>query len=353
MYNNQTNSETDKDFSLTFCQVISAFAVIVLHTNGCFWRFSGKEKYWFSANIIECVFYFAVPVFFMITGITLLDYQDRYSTKIYFFKRTTKVFIPYLFWSLIGIIYLIATGDMLFKDITAIWIINGLISTEGIVSFYWFFHLLFCVYLCIPLFASIEKKKKLFVAKYLLIIGFIANIIIPFLNNGFDLGLKWPYSISVISEYLIFVWGGYYLYNCPPTRDKKIIIHALAIAGLFMHIVGTYMLSLKFGEVQGQFKGYTNLPGVLYSFGAFILLRDISVLVKKVSWLYNLFNSLGKYVFAVYLLQWFIIRSIEKLAVFDDTSLVYRLILPFAIFVIIIVITWFLRKIPIIRKIIP
>lgn len=65
---------------ITLLSVISAIAVVCLHTNGCFWSFS-KERYWFTANIIECVFFFAVPIFFMITGVTLIDYQEKYSTK--------------------------------------------------------------------------------------------------------------------------------------------------------------------------------------------------------------------------------------------------------------------------------
>ena len=71
---------------ISILNVISAFAVIMLHTNGCFWDFS-YERYWFTANIIEPVMYFAVPVFFMITGATLLDYKDRYSTEEFFLKN--------------------------------------------------------------------------------------------------------------------------------------------------------------------------------------------------------------------------------------------------------------------------
>jgi len=69
--------------------VVSALAVVFLHANGCFWKFS-YENYWFSANIIESLFYFAVPCFFMISGATLLDYNERYDTKIYFVKRVKK-----------------------------------------------------------------------------------------------------------------------------------------------------------------------------------------------------------------------------------------------------------------------
>lgn len=78
------------DNVITFLQVVSAFSVIALHTNSCFWNFDANAGYWFSANIIESVFYFAVPVFFMISGITLIDYQEKYSTKVFFLKRAKK-----------------------------------------------------------------------------------------------------------------------------------------------------------------------------------------------------------------------------------------------------------------------
>lgn len=51
-----------------------------------FWIFS-KARYWLTANVIECVFYFAVPVFFMITGATLLDYNEKYNLSVFFQKE--------------------------------------------------------------------------------------------------------------------------------------------------------------------------------------------------------------------------------------------------------------------------
>lgn len=71
---------------------ISAFAVVVLHINGeLFWSFN-KERYWIMGNIIDCIFYFAVPVFFMITGATLLDYPKRYGLKEYVKNKIIKIF---------------------------------------------------------------------------------------------------------------------------------------------------------------------------------------------------------------------------------------------------------------------
>ena len=56
--------------------------------NGCFWQFS-YDRYWITANIIECICYFAVPIFFMISGATLLNYRKRYTTAV-FFKKIWK-----------------------------------------------------------------------------------------------------------------------------------------------------------------------------------------------------------------------------------------------------------------------
>jgi len=233
-----------KDFVLTFIQVVCAISVVTLHTNGCFWQFNATERYWLTANIIECIFYFAVPVFFMITGITLLDYQERYSTKVYFQKRAEKTLIPYVVWSVIGVVFLLSTDRVSLEAVTAKWIVNSLLSTEGIINLYWFFQPLFCVYLCIPLFAAVDKNKKMDTAKYMIVVGLFINIIMPFLNSALEFGLSWPYRVQVVSDYLIFVWGGYYLYNSSPSKRQKEVIFILSSIGLFFaHCRNLYIIN--------------------------------------------------------------------------------------------------------------
>ena len=143
---------------ISYLSVISAIAVIILHTNGVFWSFS-KARLWITANIIECAFYFAVPIFFMITGITLLDYRDRYDTKTYFKKRITKTVIPFIVWSFIAIAYKLINKSISLNDLSLINIINGILSTKYL-SIYWFFIPLFQIYLCIPFLSIIDKKNR-------------------------------------------------------------------------------------------------------------------------------------------------------------------------------------------------
>lgn len=50
-------------------------------------------------NCFKCFFYLAAPVFFMISGATLIDYPERYDIKTFFKKRLLKPLYPiYALW---------------------------------------------------------------------------------------------------------------------------------------------------------------------------------------------------------------------------------------------------------------
>lgn len=89
---------------ISLASVLSASAVVFLHANECVGQFS-YARYWFTANFIHSVFIFAVPLFFMISGAMLLEFDKKYDIKTYFSKRIHKTLIPYIFWSIIGILF--------------------------------------------------------------------------------------------------------------------------------------------------------------------------------------------------------------------------------------------------------
>lgn len=332
---------------ITLLSVVSAISVVILHTNGCFWNFS-KSRYWLTANIIESLFYFAVPIFFMITGATLIDYQEKYSTKEYFKKRIKKTFIPFIIWSLIGVLYLIQKGTISTNIITLKYLFNGIFNTSFI-TIYWFFIPLFCIYLCIPLFASIDKQKKISTFKYISILFFFFNILLPFINSVFKLELSLPISIMVCSNYLFYVVIGYILDNIDIKKTYRYIIYLISLTGLLMHIIGTHKLSYTANMIDRTYKGYLNLPCVIYSIGIFVLFKEISKHLKN----NKIINILSKYTFAIYLLHWFLIDLSIRLFKVNTLSIFYRLGAPLIIIPICIIIAWVLRKIPFVKHIIP
>lgn len=259
---------------ITFASVVSAVSVVLLHTDGCYWTFSSTEMYWKTANIIDAVFYFAVPVFFMISATTLLDFNERYSLGTYFKKRITKTVIPYVFWSLFGVafqVFYLETVDA--SEVTLSYLLEGL-TGGSLVSIYWFFIPLFSVYLSIPLFAAVPEERRKSVFTYISVASFFICGVVPLAVTVFELPISTSLTIGVGASYLFFVPTGYLLSHYEVGPKVKAALYASGLVGLIIHIVGTYELSMEAGSVVRTFKGYTNVPSMMYSVAIFLLLKD-------------------------------------------------------------------------------
>ena len=333
--------------------MICTLSVVILHANNCFWTFSSTEYYWKTANIIECVFYFGVPIFFMISGITLINYKDRYSTKTFFLKRFHKTVLPYIAWSIIGAVFMFLKGA---KDLSLLSLLNEFLTGKTI-SIYWFFPVLFCLFLSFPLFAATPKDHRKNTFGYLFIAALIINTAIPFclqlLRVFLDITISFPYSIAVLANYLIWPVCGYLLYYYPPSGSLKLITYFFSITGLLLHIIGTEILSYKADAVDQTFKGYNNLPCVLYSVGVFMFLYDIAGYVVANKKIEKIVSELSSYTFAIYLMHWYILEILKHFLKIDNRSIIWRLGAPIPVCMIVILITFIMRKIPIIKKIVP
>lgn len=346
-----TNKEKKIDY-ISLASVISAIAVVHLHANSCFWEFSATERYWKTANIIESVFYYAVPIFFMITGATLIDFYERYELKEFFRKRVNKAVIPYLFWSLIGFFYIeVVLNGTSVSNISIKEIINGLI-TGKLVSIYWFFIPLFCVYLCIPLFAAVEKKRKEKILFLLACIAFFINILVPFIKSIMGIMSDFPWRIDVAAGYLFYVLIGYLIVKKDISRTISIVVYCLGVLGLSLHVFGTYYMSINAGSLVQIFKGYNNIPCVLYSCAIFVFVKQIGGLLMQDSKLSKVISFLARYTFPIYLLHYYVLATIVKMGA-DTHSIIYRLLATYVAIIVAIVITIIIRKIPMARNILP
>ena len=94
----------NREYFIDTLTILSCIAVVFLHTNGIFWTHP-SGRLWLTSNVIESFFYFAVPVFFMISGATLLEYRQRYSTLTFLKKRFLRAFVPFICWSFLQLLF--------------------------------------------------------------------------------------------------------------------------------------------------------------------------------------------------------------------------------------------------------
>ena len=341
----------NKEYYIDTLTILSCIAVVCLHANGIFWTHP-SGRLWLTSNVIESFFYFAVPVFFMISGATLLEYRQRYSTLTFIKKRFLRAFVPFISWSLFAIVVFYITVKRV-PNINEILSIPLDIINCKYFSIYWFFIPLFTCYLSIIYLSRIINFFKLSI--FLILWIFISVSIFPFISSLLHIEINRDLLATPPGGgYIIYVIAGYLLSRYSLSSSLTKIVYLLGFAGLTLHCFGTWYLGLDVSKpINGLFKGYLNFPAIFYSIAVFLFIKNhpvksiyfvpvVSFIAKKIKE-----NSLG-----IYLIHgWFIYWIIPKIGI-NQASIIYRIIGPFVIIALCLVICSFVRKIPILRKIV-
>ena len=328
--------------------VCSCISVIYLHCNVVFWSFP-KGRLWYTSNFIETFFYWAVPVFFMISGATLLDYRDRYTTVDFFKRRMLRTMIPFLFWGGFSAFYRFTVSKWETEGIIDIAL--GILNTKYC-TIYWFFITLFSLYLSIPLLSLVPKKLREMSFLYLSIVAFVFNSLLPL---AFEL-LNWKYNsglrIPVAENYLIYILLGYLIANTDIPRKYRILIYIMGALGWFAHFYGTTVLSFQAGKIATTFKGYTKAPAILHSIAVMVAFRyiDWNILLKSRGGV--LIQWLSKYSLGIYCIHYYLVMLIPVVFGFDSTRILWRVIGPAVIFCLSLIAAIILSKVPALKRII-
>ena len=111
MYSVIYDKEKNRVLYYDILNILAIIAVIALHMNGIVHE-NPNIRAWNTSLIVECLCYWAVPVFMMLSGATLMNYRKKYNTKTFFYKRIKKVLIPFIAWIAIVTIWKIETNQI-------------------------------------------------------------------------------------------------------------------------------------------------------------------------------------------------------------------------------------------------
>ena len=330
---------------ISLVKIIACFSVIVLHTNHKFWVFhySFYKQYWISANLIESIFIFAVPFFVLCIGATLLDFNEKYGLKVYFKRRIKKVVLPLFCWNIILYYYYIYFLKIFKKkEITFVYLWNLYFRSKlnfmfsSIRSF-------LIMYLIIPLIAYVDKSKKIKIYSYCFITLFISQVLIPYLISLLEQRLFWPYRINV--NMIIYIFVGYIIQNYKFSKFMKIVIYIFGFVCLVIHIYGTQILTLKYHRISKLHKKYTNFPCIIYSSSSFLFIKENShFLFKLINKKY--INKIGALTFGPFFMHIPIKNAFDKYFKPNHYTLMYRFFGGIVLFIICLILTIIIRKIP-------
>jgi surface polysaccharide O-acyltransferase-like enzyme len=257
---------------LDILNIAACASVVVLHATGEVFSFSLSGTWW-AAMLLQSLGHFAVPVFFMLSGATLLDYRQRYTTREYFHKRWQRIGIPFIFWTCFYIVWNqlalkapVLTGPLAVFDI---------FLNNGASNIFWFFYALVPIYLLIPVLSLIDWQKNRRVLFYLLALFFLFNQILPLLSRFAGIGITSYMDLPFKASYLDYALLGYFLQHLRLTPLRRSLLLAGGGVGFAGMAGGTWLLSRPAGVTDTFLMDYHSLFCYMSAIAVFVLVRSL------------------------------------------------------------------------------
>ena len=280
---------------ITVLSVISCFCVVCMHVNRLdATPFSDAD--WTARAVADGICYFAVPIFFMISGANLIDYRSRYGTKEFFRRRAVKVLFPFLFWSLAGILYFYAAGEI----------------------------------------AELTPASLL-----------------PYLETRFGFSLHEQLKNPVTFGYVLYLLIGYYIDHYDLPIWGRLCIYGGGIFGLYTLTVATVSASRAWGVYLPFYKGYLQLAALLYSSAVFLLFRQCFH-GKRPEKLMRVLEPVAASAFGIYLIHRGLLETFDRLLPQLQRSGAAGILLETCLtFALSFGLVALMRRLPILRRLVP
>ena len=339
--------------------ILACIAVIYLHCNGIVHTFSPNAA-WDQALIVEVLAYWAVPVFFMLTGAKTLNYRSRHTTLEFLTSRFRRLFVPFFFWSLI-IFYLRNWQTLQVNGAhTGLGIFFNALMSNSIEPTYWFFWSMFSISIAMPALSLLINNDN--AINYLIISSLIFTSILP---TVFKLvGISWNTSLAnpLVGDYLLYVLLGYRL-----SKDKllfkdkghRLLLYCLSIISFAIRYVYTYKTSYLLGATNKALFDYQSIIAVIPSIGVFVLIQQFEqtpLMTKLIDQrnVVNLLKKVSSSCFGIYLIHKIVLDNVlvGQLKIPMD-SMLMRQGLPLVIFFICLVIVQIFKHLPLLKNLVP
>ncbi len=325
--------------------IIAALCVIFLHCNGTSFNYADTLA-WKQALLVEVTMYWPVPIFLMLSGANLIGYRKRYTTKEFFIKRFTRTLIPFVIWTLI-----VAVEKRINPFSIGIRTFLSRAFSCSIENVYWFFIPLFAVYLSMPVLSLLKDNKK--VLWYMAGGSFVLQSVLPALCSY--VGITYNYSLSMLTAggVLIFPILGHLLVTTDFKKWQRIVFYVLAVLAAALRYFGTWYLSARDGALNKTFYGYTGYCSILLACGVFLFFRYFKPFEKLAEneKACKFLSTLSGCSFGVYLSHMTIYRVLNDFI--QENTWEWRLLVPFLIYGIAVAFTFILKKIPVLKHIVP
>lgn len=320
------------------------FLVVLAHACASKLQNRNGSVTWDVANSLVIITEVAVPLFFMISGATILNSKKTTSIEYLFKHRLPRVLVPFIIWSVIT--------AYVARQIDGTYTYHGFIQSvlsmyhQPVIIAYWFIYPLISMYLLSPLLKAMVNNLSSNGLNYLLILWFIFMMIMPSIIQALPSDIRPYFEAYDMSKIVFSRYLGYFLlgYKLSQEKHRKInwVVGTLVILILFA-------INIEIGLIDNrniwQILNIFSIGSVPFIAGLiFVVLRSFEN--KYYRWFIKMVEVIAPLSYGVYLIHGLAIATVESW--FGINAYFTNFLLASLISLVIIFI---LSKLPIIKRI--
>jgi surface polysaccharide O-acyltransferase-like enzyme len=329
-------------------RILAAFAVVVLHTVAPLFMDSYPSSDWNVANVYESLVHWSVPVFFMISGALFLNKGKELNFGRLYKKNIFRIFLIYLFWSIVYTLPLL--NDGLSLSYILFRILNGPFH-------FWFLKILIGLYIAVPLFRTITSNRK--TEEYFLLFAMLMGIILPSVLSVlelFDTRLMVAlrdfckgFDMTFVSTYSFYFVLGHYLLEYPISATKKRALYIIGIVSPILLFGANYYGSSLLGNPYQEFLSNSFVCTMFLAITIYLFFVNCNFGATRAE---KVLAEISKCTFGVYIIHVLVMNLLWKLDITPSTCSPFWFVPLYAliVFVISLFITFVLQRIPFVNR---
>ena len=292
--------EREHIYYFDYLRVFAFMSVIFMHTAAMPLR-AGIGGNWYVTNVVTCLAFTAVPLFFMMSGYLLMTSKKTEDALIMLKNRLPRLIVPLVFWTIMAITWLLSANH----QFTIKEFLKSMISatSQPAMVHMWYMYTLIAIYIISPfLYAGLHNMKRsghilLFSILVIVSLQYMIRIVVP---EPFNRLFMWDIvdKMQFFGGHLCTFFLGYYLGTSKKKVSNKLLI-ILAVFSLTIISVGTWFLTIQSGEFDQTFQVQSQGYEILLASSIFLLAKQNLNKTKK--WIEHLVKPLAGLSLPVYL----------------------------------------------------
>ncbi|WP_025785870.1 acyltransferase [Sporosarcina sp. D27] len=335
---------------MDWLRILAALAVVTIHVSAGVVTDDAQDykSPWMAGNFYESISRWAVPMFVMISGALMLGSTREITILSFLKKKLAKILIPLFAWSVIYYANEVRKDEITFSVADFI----KRFATDDIMYHLWFLYMIAGLYLITPLLKILIQHAKRKDIEYFLILWLFASVFSNWLE--YFIGYRFEIELFFVTHYIGYYVLGYYLFTFEFHAKWRILIYIGGIAGFVTTFFMTYHESLKIDEPLEQFWYDEHSPNVLLmAVALFMVFKSSKIGEVKVPWIGKVISQAS---FGIYLIHVLVMQTLYEKFDFVWFDLHPIIGIPYKVLLIVTISTIlvrFIKKVPVLRGIIP